>query len=97
MLAEIDIIVTNEDNSWLMPPFTLQEIKKTTFDSPSFKASRSDGFPSDFFQKCWDFMGSDLLKMAESFRKKGQFVKELNNMVIALILKKHEGPFESWI
>lgn len=78
------------DNIELMHPFTLQEVKKATFDNPPLKASGSDGFPSEFFQKCWIFMGTNIHKVVEAFRQKGQFVKEINNTVISLIPKKQD-------
>lgn len=43
----------------------------------------------EFFHKCWCFMGEDIWKVVEEFRKKGKFVKEINNTMIALIPKKH--------
>lgn len=73
-----------------MQPFSLQEIKKATFDNPPSKAPGPDGVTMKFFQKCWGFMGEDIFKVAEEFKKKGKFVKELNNMVIVSIPKKQD-------
>lgn len=83
-------IITTEDNALLKKPFSLQEIKKATFDNPAFKVIGLDGFLAEFFQRCWSFMGDDILKVVESFWIRGQFVKELNNIVISLIPKKSD-------
>ncbi|XP_057820171.2 uncharacterized protein LOC131033064 [Cryptomeria japonica] len=90
MLDVINRVVSVEDNEQLMRPFTLQEIKKATFDNPPFKAPGPDGVTTKNFQKCWAFIGEDIFKVAEYFRRIGKFVREMNNMVIVLIPKKQE-------
>ncbi|XP_059070536.1 uncharacterized protein LOC131860177 [Cryptomeria japonica] len=90
LLDIIPKLVSEEENFQLMQPFTLQEIRKATFDNPPFKSPRLDDMMMEFFQKCCGFMGEDILKVAEDFRRKGRFVRELNNTVIVLIPKKQE-------
>ncbi|XP_059069166.1 uncharacterized protein LOC131859441 [Cryptomeria japonica] len=54
-------LVSQEDNKILMAPFSLAKLKEIVFSMHSEKASGLDGFTALFFQKCWDFIGNDVL------------------------------------
>lgn len=88
LLEVIDREVILEDNNYLMCPFSIKEIKDTTFALHPHKAPGPDGVTMEFFQKYWCFMGEDIWKVVEEFHKKGKFVKEINNTMITLIPKK---------
>ncbi|XP_059070555.1 uncharacterized protein LOC131860194 [Cryptomeria japonica] len=88
LLEVIDREVTPEDNKYLMRPFTIKEIKDATFALHPHKALGPNEVTMEFFQKCWCLMGEDIWKVVEEFCKKGKFVKQINNTMIALIPKK---------
>ncbi|GLJ42728.1 hypothetical protein SUGI_0885880 [Cryptomeria japonica] len=88
MIEVIQEEVSREDNEMLMCPFSLQEVKKSTFSLHPNKAPGPDDFTIEVFQKCWDFMGEDIWKVVEDFKKKRRFVREINNTIIVLIPKK---------
>lgn len=71
-----------------MSPIIKDDVKKATFALHPHKAPRPDGVTMEFYQKCWKFMGEDIWLMVEEFCRKGKFVKEVNNTLIALIPKK---------
>lgn len=47
-----------------------------------------DGFTISFFQKCWDIIKVDLMKVFVEFYESEEFYNHLNNTFIALIPKK---------
>lgn len=82
--------ISDEDNKLLCCPFTIEEIKKVVFDLHPNKAPGPYRFTMDFFPKCWGFLGNDILRVMEDFRKQWRFVKEINHTNIALIPKKRD-------
>ncbi|XP_059069421.1 uncharacterized protein LOC131859541 [Cryptomeria japonica] len=70
-----------------MAPFALEELKEVVFSMHPEKALGSDGFTALFFQKCWDFIGSDVLLALEESRRNRMILKELNTTLIAIIPK----------
>lgn len=89
----VDVIqqeISDEDNKHLLSPFTKDEVRKAVFDMHPNKAPGPDGITMECFQKCWGFMGDDIFKVVEDFRKQGRFVKEISHTNIALIPKKQD-------
>lgn len=68
-------------------PFSLVEIKNATFDLGVDKAPRPDGFLISFFQKYWDTISSDLVKLCNDFYFKRVNLERINWASIALIPK----------
>lgn len=52
------------------------------------KAPSLDGFSISFFQKSWDIIKGDLIKVFDEFYWSEEFYEHLNNIFITLILKK---------
>jgi hypothetical protein len=46
-------LVTQEKNSALLRPITIEEVDQALQDTPKCKAPGPDGFTSDFFHHCW--------------------------------------------
>ncbi|XP_059064892.1 uncharacterized protein LOC131856943 [Cryptomeria japonica] len=61
--------VTDADNISLCCPFSLEKVKKVVFDLHPNKAPGPDGFTMDFYQRCWGFLGHEILIILENFRK----------------------------
>lgn len=61
LLENIPKLPHQEDNDQLFKPLNLEEIKKVVFSLPPDKAPGPNGFTGLFFQKCWDFIGFDVL------------------------------------
>lgn len=51
------------------------------------KAPSPNGFTLLFFQKCWEFVGNDVLLALEEARQNRSILKELNATLIAIIPK----------
>jgi hypothetical protein len=52
------------------------------------KASGPNGFTVAFFQKCWDFLKTDIMNVFAEFHARGKFEKSLNATFVSLIPKK---------
>lgn len=71
----IPSLVSPEDNKMLMSPFSLDEVKRAIFAMNPDKAPEPDGFTPLFFQKCWDFVGQDVLLALEEARRNRSILK----------------------
>lgn len=80
-------LIKEEDNKMLMDPFTNLELREVVFSMSSEKALGPNGFTTLFFQKCWDFVGNDVLLSLEESRHNRTILKELNTTLIAIIPK----------
>ena len=80
-------LITADHNRMLLAPFTLEEIKKVVSSFPPDKAPGPDGFTALFYQKCWDFIGSDLLAVVEESRRNAKMIRSFNSTNIAIIPK----------
>jgi hypothetical protein len=52
------------------------------------KAPGPDGFTATFFQKCRDFLKTDIIDVFAEFHARGKFEKSLNATFVSLIPKK---------
>lgn len=75
MLQAISTLVTDQDNVQLNKLFTLDEMKAVVFSLKANKVPGPNGFTTLFFQKCWDFIGNDLLKALEESRTSSSMLK----------------------
>ena len=75
------------DLSSIEGPFSLEEIRKATFDLWADKALSPDGFPIFFFQKFWDVVKYDLAKLSEDLYVGKGNLEWINWASIVLILK----------
>ncbi|XP_059073808.1 uncharacterized protein LOC131874443 [Cryptomeria japonica] len=64
----IPSLVNKDDSRILMAPFTVDAVREVVFSMHPGKASGPDGFTHLFFQKCWDFVGNDVLLALEESR-----------------------------
>jgi hypothetical protein len=81
------LLVTTHKNEELIRPFTEEEIKYALDQMERNKAVDPDGFPIEFFQKCWSFIKHDVLEMFKDFHGGRLDIKRLNYGIITLIPK----------
>ncbi|KAA3481092.1 reverse transcriptase [Gossypium australe] len=60
LLSGIDRYIFEEDNRKLIAPYTGEEIREALFKMGSTKAPGEDGFPAQFYQRCWNIVGNDV-------------------------------------
>ena len=90
-LSFIHKYVTPQDTTSLLAPVSDAEIKAAFFDINPYKAPRSDGFGSKFFQTYWHIIHKDICVAIRSFFFHGKLPPSLNHTIITLIPKR-ENP-----
>ena len=68
-------------------PFEEREVWEVIKGMDRDKAPGSDGFSMAFFQDCWGVVKGDFMVAFSEFHEQGKFVKSINSIFIALILK----------
>ncbi|XP_016676523.1 uncharacterized protein [Gossypium hirsutum] len=61
IFSSIKRCIFDEDNSKLLAPYEEVEIRGALFEMGSTKAPVEDVFPTPFYQRCWDIIGSDVV------------------------------------
>jgi hypothetical protein len=89
--GEEDDLVTHEENNFLDAPFSEEEIKEAVFNSYSDGAPGPDGLPFLFYQKFWDILKSDLVRLFEDFHNRKLDLYRLNCALLTLIPKVEEA------
>jgi hypothetical protein len=89
--GEEDDLVTHEENNFLDAPFSEEEIKEAMFNSYSDGAPGPDGLPFLFYQKFWDILKSDLVRLFEDFHNRKLDLYRLNCALLTLIPKVEEA------
>lgn len=88
ILACVQPLITEQLNSELLRPIQDEEVKSVLFQMHPDKAPRPDGMTPGFFQKYWNIIGTDLIKIVHDFFTTGSLAKDLNETNIVLIPKK---------
>lgn len=76
------------DPDTLTCPFTLEEIKKATFQLGSEKAPGPDGFPLIFFQRFWEMMKDDIFNIFVDLQENALFTASTDYSFVCLIPKR---------
>ncbi|XP_071926190.1 uncharacterized protein [Coffea arabica] len=86
-LNAIPKLVTDQDNSGLMEPPTLAEVKKVVFSMDRESAAGPDGFTGEFFIFAWDVVAEDVYKAVLSFFCGAELPRSITATNIVLIPK----------
>ena len=79
--------ITDEENSNLMKPITLEEILSILNLSKNDKSPGPDGIPVEVYRSLFEMLGLDLLRVIEDSRKSGKIPVVFNSTFIVLIPK----------
>jgi len=90
ILKDILRIISEDQNKDLNGKFTKTEVELAISLMQPDKAPRPYGFPAFFFQKCWHFIGDEIVDALEGVRNSGSLLKEVNNTFLSLIPKKEK-------
>ena len=87
--------VFEDDNSELMKPVLLQDLKHILSISKNDNSPGPDGIPVEVYRCLFDVLGEDLLRVIELSRISGKIPVVFNSTFIALIPKiEHPLTFE---
>ncbi|XP_062088511.1 uncharacterized protein LOC133795077 [Humulus lupulus] len=80
--------ITEEMNMELLAPVEDSEVKEALFQMHPDKSPGPDGFNPGFYQRYWDIVGSDVIRLVQHFFMFTEFPVHLSDTHIALIPKK---------
>lgn len=69
--------ITSEQNSELLQPITDTKLKKALFHMQPYKSAGSNGMSLGFYQRYWNVMGDDIVKMTRNFFESGVFEEHI--------------------
>jgi hypothetical protein len=81
-------LVTQEQNSVLLRPITIEEVDEALQNTPKCKAPGPDGFTSDLFHHCWPMIRTEVWEILEDSRATGQVLQALNATFLTLVPKE---------
>eukprot|EP00253_Pinus_taeda_P008598 PITA_08598 len=84
-------LISEEQNSLLLKPISLQEVETAAFSLKAGKAPGPDGFTSNFFHYFWELIKWEVWQVAEESRSMRWMYPGLNATFIALIPKSEES------
>ncbi|KAL2235687.1 UNVERIFIED_CONTAM: hypothetical protein Sindi_1300900 [Sesamum indicum] len=82
-------ILSNEEATALLLPFTPADVKQAVFDIDEDKAPGPDGYSLGFFKAAWPIVGQVVTSAVLDFFSTGRLLKQLNTTLLALIPKVH--------
>ncbi|KAL2240797.1 UNVERIFIED_CONTAM: hypothetical protein Sindi_0720900 [Sesamum indicum] len=80
-------ILSNEETTTLLLPFTPAVVKQAVFDIDEDKAPGPDGYSSGFFKAAWPIVGQEVTSAVLDFFSTGRLLKQINTTLLALIPK----------
>ncbi|KAL2237629.1 UNVERIFIED_CONTAM: hypothetical protein Sindi_0954600 [Sesamum indicum] len=81
-------LLSEEDASSLLVPFTPVDVKQAVFDIDEDKAPGPDGYSSGFFKAAWPIVGHEVSSAVLDFFNTGRLLKQINTTLLALIPKE---------
>jgi mannosylglycoprotein endo-beta-mannosidase len=83
--------ISDIENDILISQFSEEEVHDALFQMERNKAPGPDGFPAEFYQKCWDIIKDDLMALFNQFSSGDLPLYKLNFGVITLLPKKEDA------
>lgn len=80
--------ISEEQNNTLLEAVSDKEVKEAVFHMHPDKAPGPDGMTPAFFQRNWNVVGNEVIKMVRNFFVTGVLLEDINNTNIVLIPKK---------
>ncbi|KAG7598158.1 Ribonuclease H domain [Arabidopsis suecica] len=87
VLQDVPNMISEDMNQKLTREISPKEVKKALFSLHPDKTPGLDGMTAFFYQKFWDLIGQDLIKLVQNFHSSGSFDNRLNETNICLIPK----------
>jgi hypothetical protein len=83
--------ISQEENEFLIGPFTESEVRNTVFQMEHNKAPGPDGFLAEFYQVFWGIIKEDLLPLFDDLHREALDLYNLKFGIITLIPKIHNA------
>ena len=79
--------ISPQEESDLIKPFSVEEIRDVVFNMEKNKSPGPDGFAVDFYQHFWEMLNTDLKAILDDFHSGKVGLARLNYGIITLVLK----------
>ena len=79
--------ISPQEESDLIKPFSLEEIRDVVFNMEKNKSPGPDGFSIDIYQHIWELLKTDLKAILDDFHSGKAVLARLNYEIITLVLK----------
>uniref|UniRef100_A0A803PVR0 Reverse transcriptase domain-containing protein n=1 Tax=Cannabis sativa TaxID=3483 RepID=A0A803PVR0_CANSA len=87
VINNIPSTVTATQNEELLAPILEEEVRNALFQMHPDKAPGPDGMTPGFYQRCWNTVGADIIKLVRDFFSNGELPQGLNDTHMVLIPK----------
>jgi ABC-type sugar transport system permease subunit len=84
----IPALITEEQNTALIHPITIEEVDQDMKEMPPGKAPGPNGFTTDFFHHCWPMIREEVWKIVEDSRLSKNVLLAFNATFLTLIPKE---------
>lgn len=88
VINTVDSRVNPAQNSCMLAPVQYKEVKTSLFGMHPDKSPGPDGMSPRFFQKYWQVVGDDIVKLVQNFFTTGKFEEYITETNIMMIPKK---------
>jgi mannosylglycoprotein endo-beta-mannosidase len=82
--------ISDVENGILTAHYSEEEVYEALFQMERNKSPGPDGFPTEFYQKCWTIIKEDLMALFDQFSNGDLALYKLNFGVITLLPKKED-------
>ena len=87
VLSYVPKLVIDEMNRWLVRDIKDEEVKLVVFQLGAYKATGPDGYNGFFYQKYWETIKGDVIKVVQYYFRNRRLLREINMTYIILIPK----------
>ena len=87
VLSHIPKLIMDEHNHILGKTIDLTKVEMDVKQMEKDKAPGPDGFTTNFFHACWDWLKEEIWALVEDSRKSGNILRALNSTFLTLIPK----------
>ena len=86
-LDELEQVVTEDDNEYLLAPITVEELRAVVKKSPKRKSPGEDGLTAEFYQTAFDVIAEDMLEVFNCMLQERQVADSHTKGVMVLVPK----------
>ncbi|CAJ2667257.1 unnamed protein product [Trifolium pratense] len=80
--------LSEEDNSSLLSPFSVEEVREVVWNSDGNKCPGPNGFNFNFLKTCWDILKTDVMEFLNEFHSSASLPKAITASFLTLVPKK---------
>ena len=87
VLSHIPKLITDDHNQILGKSIKMTEVETAVKQMAKDKAPRPEGFTTNFFHACWEWLKEEIWALVEDSRKSESILRAINSTFLTLIPK----------